>query len=213
MMQAGRMRRSHRREMVWNTDARPVTHSSVDRVKQIRPYAAQAALNPAAFLAALCLVILAGCTTAPAPAPAPAEAVAEVAPPEPEPPGPEPLPEPVVQESMPVEVTNAPRVVEEPVPEPVPHPGERMMIRIESVPPGAMIVIDGRPVGRAPIEIGVDTANNGFFREPVSIRARFVAGDATGESLSVDERLGPLERVPLALVFSREGVQRVIRQH
>lgn len=88
-----------------------------------------------------------------------------------------------------------------------------MKIRIESVPPGAMIVVDGRPVGRSPVDVEVGSANNGFFKAPVSIRARFVSGDATGESLSVDEELGPLERVPLALVFSRDGVQRILRQY
>jgi hypothetical protein len=76
-----------------------------------------------------------------------------------------------------------------------------------------MIVVDGRPVGRTPFELEVDTANNGFFKQALSIRARFVASDTVVESFSVDEELGPLERVPLALVFSRDGVQRILRQY
>jgi len=166
--------------------------------------------SAAALFAAL--LLLAGCSTTPRPAPV--ETVPEVAPPSLEP-APAPVAEPVEKKPPPPPppaVTVTPKV--EPAPaEPAAHPGGKLKIRIESAPTGAMIVVNGMPVGRTPLDIEVDSANNGFFKDPVSIRARFVAGDTTVDSVSVDEELGPLERVPLALVFSREGVQRVIRRY
>ena len=165
------------------------------------------------ILVAAGLLLFAGCATAPAPAPVEATPVILPVPPEPKPPPePEPQPVPVAPEPKPPEVTVTPRVDTVPV-EPVPHVDERLKIRVESVPVGAMIVVDGRPLGRTPVDLEVDAANNGFFKEPMTIRARFVANEAASDSISIDERLGPLERVPLALVFSREGVQRVIRQY
>jgi hypothetical protein len=170
------------------------------------------------MLVAAMLLVHAGCTTAEPPAaedepvPALAPSPPPMAEPEPEPepqpiamkPGPRPAKPPVVTKTPPANVT--------PV-EPVPQLPEHLKIRIESSPVGAMIVVDGRPLGRTPVDLEVDSANNGFFKAPMTIRARFVASDAASESISVDERLGPLERVPLALVFSRDGVQRVIRQN
>jgi outer membrane biosynthesis protein TonB len=168
-----------------------------------------------AMLVALVLLVHAGCTTAKPPA-LEEEPVTELAPSPPPPAEPEPEPQPVAvkpapKPAKPPEVTKAPPADAIPT-QPVPHVPDHLKIRIESNPAGAMIVVDGRPLGRTPVELQVDSANNGFFKAPMTIRARFVASDAASESISVDERLGPLERVPLALVFSREGVQRVIRQ-
>ncbi|HUG10661.1 MAG TPA: PEGA domain-containing protein [Opitutaceae bacterium] len=166
----------------------------------------------AVFVAAA-LLIHAGCTTAKSPAPE-EEPVPELAPSPPPTAEPEPEPQPIVvkPEPKPSVVSKTPPAIAPPV-EPVPELPEHLKIRIESNPVGAMIVVDGKPLGRTPVELEVDAANNGFFKAPMTIRARFVASDAASESVSVDERLGPLERVPQALVFSREGVQRVIRQH
>ena len=67
-------------------------------------------------------------------------------------------------------------------------------------------MVDGRPVGRTPIEVNVDAANNGFFREPLTIRAMRVqngrpvvafaglssidaVGRLTGQELRVPEAL------------------------
>jgi hypothetical protein len=169
-----------------------------------------------AMLVATVLLVHAGCTTA-KPAPTEGGPVAVLAPSSPAPAEVEQEPQPIAMKpgptpSKPPAVTKTATSPVTPV-MPVPQLPEHLRIRIESNPAGAMIVVDGRPLGRTPVDLRVDSANNGFFKAPMTIRARFVASDAASESISVDERLGPLERVPLALVFSREGVQRVIRQN
>jgi hypothetical protein len=183
-------------------------------VKSSRPIAAiPTPLVAAAFLATALLLSLSGCTTARPPAAA--EPVAPLAPPvqKPEPvlshkPKPKPTPAP---QPAPARVAPEPAVTTNP--EPVPAPPERLKIRVETIPQGAMIVVDGRPMGRAPLDLEFDAASNGFFKVPVTIRARFVASDATSESFSIDGQFGPLERIPLGLVFSHEGVQRILRQY
>jgi outer membrane biosynthesis protein TonB len=199
--------------MVWNSGVRRVTKRLVACVKIFRPASAHPfPKTVTAMLIAAGLLLLAGCTTAKSPTPV------EVATPElsPAPPAtPEPKPQqpaPVVPAPKPPEVIQVPPTVATPE-EPIQHAPEHLKIRIESSPVGAMIVVDGKPLGRTPVELEVDAANNGFFKEPVTIRARFVASDSASESYSIDEELGPLERVPLALVFSRDGVQRILRQY
>ena len=202
--------------MDWNPSHRRVTKCVVDCVNTIRPAFAYPFPNTAiAMLVAAGLLFQSGCTTSETPVPA-AEPVPELAPshhpPAPsEEPEPQPQPVAVTPPENPPQVTKSPPVQATPV-KPVPQLPVHLKIRIESNPVGAMIVVDGKPLGRTPVDLVVDAANNGFFKEPMTIRARFVASDAASESISVDERLGPLERVPLALVFSRDGVQRVIRQ-
>ena len=190
--------------------------SNADCVNFLRPALAHPFSKIAtAILFAAALLVHTGCTTAKSPA-LEEEPVTELAPsPPPAEPAPEPQPvavKPAPKPAKPPEVTKVPPADAIPT-QPVPHVPDHLKIRIESNPIGAMIVVDGKPLGRTPVELVVDSANNGFFKEPMTIRARFVASDAASESISVDERLGPLERVPLALVFSREGVQRVIRQN
>lgn len=158
------------------------------------------------------MLVLAGCTTAPQAGPV--ETTTEVTPAleteaTHEPP-PRPLPEPVV--NLRAAPEEAPPQAEPTLITPEPVRDGRLTIHIESNPTGAMILVDGRPVGRAPVDLAVETNGSGFFRTPVTIRARFVAGETGGESFSVDERLGQLERVPQALVFSHDGAQRILRQ-
>ncbi len=81
---------------------------------------------------------------------------------------------------------------------------------IESVPSGATVVIDGMPVGRTPYRFVVTDAARGFFRGETVIRVRFIAGAAGEVSATVSEVFGPTDRVPLKLVFTPEGVRRVL---
>ena len=87
---------------------------------------------------------------------------------------------------------------------------EQMML-VESVPPGAIIVVAGRPVGKAPLRLAVPATAQGFFLNDVEIRARFVATDATGVSRTATEEFTPREKVPVALHFTPEGAQRAAR--
>lgn len=81
---------------------------------------------------------------------------------------------------------------------------------VESVPAGAVIVVDGRPVGRAPVRLDVPVTPQGFFRDDLEVRARFVARDETEVSRTATEEFSPRERVPAVLRFTPEGVQRTM---
>lgn len=197
----------------WNPEPFHITNRLEERVKIVRTIALHhTPVGAAHCLSVLAMLVLAGCSTAPKPIEV--EPVAQVAPaPEPEPspkPPPQPAPKPVV--TSPPAPVQTPPPVETPRSAPVPVASDKLSIRIDSNPTGAMILVDGKPVGRAPVEVVVDTTENGFFKAPVTIRARFVAGETGGESFSIDERLGQLERVPQALVFSHDGAQRILRQ-
>ncbi|HUJ44826.1 MAG TPA: PEGA domain-containing protein [Opitutaceae bacterium] len=82
---------------------------------------------------------------------------------------------------------------------------------VESMPPGAIIVVDGRPVGKAPVRIAVPETPQGFFRDYMEIRARFIATDPTGDSRTPMEEFTPRERVPAVLHFTPDGAQRTLR--
>jgi hypothetical protein len=91
-----------------------------------------------------------------------------------------------------------------------PSAPEQLML-VESVPPGAIIVVDGRPVGKSPLRLAVPATTQGFFLNDVEIRARFVATDATEVSRTAMEEFTPRDKVPVALHFTPEGVQRAAR--
>ncbi len=91
---------------------------------------------------------------------------------------------------------------------PVPSAGE-YAIRVESEPSGAMVVVDGRPVGPAPCIIRFPGTNRGFFRNDVSIRVRFIAADATEVSSTIEEVFTALDRIPPRVVFSTAGAKRI----
>ena len=80
---------------------------------------------------------------------------------------------------------------------------------VESEPAGAVIVVDGRPVGKAPLRLDVPVTPQGFFRADMEIRARFVARDATELSRTAVEEFNPRERVPAVLRFTPDGAQRL----
>ena len=104
-------------------------------------------------------------------------------------------------------------VVRLPVTSPITPSGEtspvpEQMMLVESVPPGAIIVVDGRPVGKAPLRLAVPATEQGFFLNEVEIRARFVATDANEVSRTAVEEFTLREKVPAALHFTPEGAQR-----
>lgn len=90
-------------------------------------------------------------------------------------------------------------------------PVAALTMLVESVPPGAIIVVDGRPVGKAPVRVPVPDTPQGFFRDYMEIRARFLATDPTGGSRTVMEEFTPREKVPAVLHFTPDGAQRAVR--
>jgi hypothetical protein len=79
------------------------------------------------------------------------------------------------------------------------------MMLVKSVPSGAIIVVDDRPVGKAPLRLAVPASRQGFFLNDVEIRARFVAIHTTEVSRTAMEEFTPREKVPAVLHFTPAG--------
>lgn len=82
------------------------------------------------------------------------------------------------------------------------------VILVESQPSGAMIVVNGIPVGRTPRKIILPGTSQGFSRGTVSIKARFVASSSAEQSATIEEEFTPLDRLPVSLLFTPEKAQR-----
>ena len=131
---------------------------------------------------------------APVPASSPIVAVA---------PPPEDVAAPIQAVPTPVPITPPP--VAEP-PDLVPE-GE-MSVLVESEPHGATIVVNGIPVGKAPKKVMLPVTPQGFVRDTVSIKARFVAETSSQRSSTIEFELTPLDRMPSGLVFTPDRVVR-----
>lgn len=86
-----------------------------------------------------------------------------------------------------------------------------LRVRVESRPAGALVVYDGAVAGHAPLWVAVPVTRFGFFPDPTRIRVRFLAEDQSAASQSVTAEFGVLDKVPSAVVFTREGWSRVGR--
>lgn len=83
-------------------------------------------------------------------------------------------------------------------------------VTIVSEPVGAMVVVEGIPVGDTPRRVILLGTEQGFLKRPVSVRVRFVAGSAAATSKTGEVRLTPLERMPWRIEFTPEGARRVL---
>lgn len=92
-----------------------------------------------------------------------------------------------------------------------PMPPDELIIFVESTPPGATIVMDGRPMGKAPLRLSIPATSLGFFRDYVELRARFIAADETEVSRTATEEFTPREKIPALLQFTPDGAQRTVR--
>jgi hypothetical protein len=157
-------------------------------------------------LSAFSFLILSGCATAPksvplappnlapqaAPAPSPAPAAAPENKPPPAPPKASPPPPPPFPPAAST---------------PVPAKGE-LIISIDSNPAGAVIVVNDIPIGKAPQRLKVKTTPQGFFRDYMTLKARFLATSAEEKSSSVEEDFTPREKIPGKILFTPQGAQR-----
>jgi cytoskeletal protein RodZ len=161
-----------------------------------------------ALFSVLCLLLAAGCTTVrrapPTPSSAPPAAPTRAAEP-PTTPAAAPAPVQALPPGAPASpVTPAPA-------SPAAEIAGQLTMLVESAPPGAIIVMDGRPVGKAPVRVVVPVTPLGFFENYVEVRARFVATDETEVSRTAVEEFSPREKVPAVLHFTPDGAQRAVR--
>ncbi len=84
-------------------------------------------------------------------------------------------------------------------------------MRIESEPAGAQVVISGQPVAKTPCRVLVNGSQTGFFLNPLSVKVRFIATDASGQSRTVEELFSRHDKIPAKLRFSPEGAKRTLR--
>lgn len=80
---------------------------------------------------------------------------------------------------------------------------------VDSEPAGGIVVLDGVPQGRTPLQIQVPVTAQGFFRAETSIRVRFIAADAQQPSATREEIFGPTDRLPSRLTYTPEAVRRI----
>lgn len=90
-------------------------------------------------------------------------------------------------------------------------PADEYSVLVESVPDGATVVVNGIPVGKAPRRILLPGTSRGFFRDPNSLKVRFIGTDAAHPSQTVEELLTPLDRIPTAIRFTPTGATRIAR--
>jgi len=90
-------------------------------------------------------------------------------------------------------------------------PAGEYAVLVESVPDGAIVVVNGIPVGKAPQRILLPGTQRGFFRDQVSLKVRFIGSDAAHPSQTVEELLTPLDRIPTAVRFTPTGATRLTK--
>src|SRR5579884_1437639 len=175
---------------------------------------------PRQVASALCLLIagscllLAGCATAPksvplrppalTPAPAPPAAPPETKP-APPPPSPAPAPQP------PPAPPSTPPSPQAAAPEPTVEKDE-LVVAIDSQPSGATVVVNNIPIGKAPLRLKVKATPQGFFRDYLTVKARFLAANASETSQTVEEDCTPLQKIPSGILFTPRGTQRQEQQ-
>jgi hypothetical protein len=146
------------------------------------------------------LLVLNGCVTAPKSVPSP--------PPNLSPPGaPAPAPEKKPPAPPPVPPPAPTSVAPPPVSTPPPPKGE-FVIAIDSDPSGATIVVNGIPIGKAPLQLKVKTTLQGFFRDYLTVKARFLATNEAETSITVEEDCTPRDKIPREIIFTPLGAQR-----
>jgi hypothetical protein len=146
------------------------------------------------------IFFLSGCVTAPKSVPPPppnlSPQATPAAAPKTKPPAPPPKPPPVPTS-----------VVSPPASTPA-LPKDEFVMAIDSDPSGAIIVVNGIPIGKAPLQLKVKTTLQGFFRDYLTIKARFLATSAEETSLTVEDDCTPREKIPGKIIFTPQGAQR-----
>jgi hypothetical protein len=147
------------------------------------------------------IFFLSGCATAPKSVPAPppnlSPQAAPAAVPENKPRAPAPKPAAAPSAASP------PAAVLTPV-----LPKDEFAMAIDSEPSGATIVVNGIPIGKAPLQLKVKTTLQGFFRDYLTVKARFLATNSDETSITVEDDCTPREKIPGKIMFTPQGAQR-----
>lgn len=85
---------------------------------------------------------------------------------------------------------------------PVEDPAGMARVRIESRPTGALVSVQGRVVGHAPVDVLLPVTRHGFFPDNTAVSVRFLAEDQSFGPLGVTARFGVMDRVPATVVFT-----------
>jgi hypothetical protein len=145
---------------------------------------------------------LSGCVTAPKSVPPPppnlSPQAAPAAVPEKKPPALPPKPP-----AAPTSVAPPPAVVSTPA-----LPKDEFVMSIDSEPSGAVIVVNGIPIGKAPLQLKVKTTPQGFFRDYLTVKARFLATSSEETSITVEDDCTPREKIPGKIIFTPQGAHR-----
>jgi hypothetical protein len=147
---------------------------------------------------------LSGCVTAPKSVPPPPPNLSPQAPPAPaavpetRPPAPPPKPPPAAPSVAP-----PPAAVSTPAP-----PKDEFVMAIDSEPSGAVIVVNGVPIGKAPLQLKVKATLQGFFRDYMTVKARFLATSEDETSITVEDDCTPRDKIPREIIFMPQGAQR-----
>ena len=84
---------------------------------------------------------------------------------------------------------------------------DEFVLSIDSEPAGAIIVVNDIPIGKAPLRLKVKATPQGFFRDYLTVKARFLATSAAETSRTVEEDCTPLEKIPGGIMFTPQGAQ------
>jgi hypothetical protein len=145
------------------------------------------------------IFFLSGCMTAPKSVPPPPSIPPQAAPsaaPENKPP------------ALPSKPRPAPTSVAHPPASTLAPPKDEFVMAIDSEPSGAIIVVNGIPIGKAPLHLRVKNTLQGFFRDYMTVKARFLATSSEETSITVEDDCTPREKIPGKITFTPQGVQR-----
>jgi hypothetical protein len=79
---------------------------------------------------------------------------------------------------------------------------------IDSEPSGAVIVVNGIPIGKAPLQLKLKITPQGFFRDYMTVKARFLATSSDETSVTVEDDCTPRDKIPGKIIFTPQGSQR-----